>query len=59
MGFIVLAIVAAIAFFAWRGARQRLDEARRELRARGADKNRAVTLEKDPKTGVYRPRRGE
>lgn len=55
---LVLALaVAVIAFFAWRGARARLRKVQAMLRRDRTTQSQAVTLEKDPRTGVYRERR--
>ncbi len=53
-GFLVFVVVAAIGYLAWRGARRRYEDARAALKRRQAGDRRAVTLEKDPETGVYR-----
>ena len=55
---LVLAVIAIVASFAWRGARrehQRVVDALRDAEA-ALDKRSgtAVTLERDPTTGVYR-----
>ena len=53
-GFIAFLVVAAIGFLAWRGARQRYEQARTALKRRQSARRPAVTLEKDPETGIYR-----
>ena len=59
---LVLAIIAIIASFAWRGARHERKRAVDALKDAEAalDKRSgtAVTLERDPATGVYRAPRG-
>ena len=46
--------IGAIGWLAWRGARRRYEDARAALRRRSEPEHRGITLEKDPKTGVYR-----
>jgi hypothetical protein len=56
-----LALIAAAGWYAWRVAKRqmaRVDAALRkaEVKARApADRQKAISLEKDPETGVYRP----
>ena len=53
-GFLVVVAVGAVGYLAWRGARRRLEEMRIKARRSKSDETRAVTLERDPDTGVYR-----
>ena len=54
----IFAIAAAVAIVGWRGVRRqhaRVVEALREAES-ALKRDRPVTLEKDPQTGVYRPK---
>jgi hypothetical protein len=55
---LVLAVIAVVASFAWRGARrerQRVADALKNAEAAlNKRANTAITLERDPATGVYR-----
>lgn len=55
----IVGLVAVVAILGWRGVRheqKRVAEKLRQAEAR-ADKRAPLTLEKDPKTGVYRARK--
>jgi hypothetical protein len=51
---LTVALVAIIGFLAWRGARRRYEETMLSVRRQRRASPGAVTLKKDPKTGVYR-----
>jgi hypothetical protein len=56
---VVFAIAAAVAIIGWRGVRRqhaRVVEALKQAEA-ALKRDRPITLEKDPQTGVYRPKR--
>jgi hypothetical protein len=59
---LVLAVIAVVASFAWRGARHERKRAVDALKdaeaALGKRASSSVTLERDPATGVYRAPRG-
>jgi hypothetical protein len=64
--FFLLVILVVIAALGWRGVRREktrvtnaLREAEAALQKRKPAAQRSVTLERDPKTGVYRPPGGE
>jgi len=64
--FTLLVILVVIAALGWRGVRRErarvstaLREAEAALQKRKPAGQRSVTLERDPKTGVYRPPGGE
>ncbi len=50
---LTILVVAVVGLLAWRGARTRLEEIGR-ARPRKGRRDATVTLEKDPRTGVYR-----
>ncbi|HZP20469.1 MAG TPA: hypothetical protein VFB16_09695 [Bauldia sp.] len=54
----VLAVAAIVIYVGWRGARRQHDRVVEALRQAEAAVRRdtPVTLEKDPRTGVYRPK---
>jgi hypothetical protein len=55
---IVVGLIAVIAILGWRGVKseqKRVSEALKRAR-RDADRRAPLTLEKDPRTGVYRAR---
>ena len=61
----LLVVVAAVAALGWRGVRRERDrvasslkEAEAALRKRKPAAQESLTLERDPKTGVYRPPAG-
>jgi hypothetical protein len=58
-------VLAAVAILGWRGVRRErervaaaLKDAEAALQKRKAAARESLTLEKDPKTGVYRPKSG-
>jgi type II secretory pathway pseudopilin PulG len=57
----IVGLVAVVAILAWRGStsdKKRVSEKLRQAEATAkAEKRVPLTLEKDPKTGVYRARR--
>jgi hypothetical protein len=60
--FFLLVLLAVIAALGWRGVRRErarvasaLKEAEAALQKRRATGQQSITLERDPKTGVYRP----
>jgi hypothetical protein len=60
--FVILLVLAVIAILAWRGGRREsarvkeaLKDAEAALEKRRAASRRSIALERDPKTGVYRP----
>jgi len=58
---LIFAVAAAVAIIGWRGVRAQHRKVSEALKQAEAALNRragpsAVTLEKDPKTGVYRPK---
>ena len=57
--FVVILVIAVVAFYGWRKFRREHDKVVAALRQAEAalDKRSPVTLEKDPETGVYRPRK--
>jgi hypothetical protein len=53
----LIALIIGVVWYAWRSAgrrSKRVVEALKEAESK-LDKNAPMTLEKDPKTGVYRP----
>jgi hypothetical protein len=57
---LILAVIALAAGFAWRAIRRehgRVVRALREAESHLGKSKTMVELEKDPKTGVYRPKR--
>lgn len=56
---IVIVLIAIVGFYGWRKFRHEHEKVVAALRQAEAalDKRSPVTLEKDPKTGVYRPRK--
>lgn len=60
--FVILLILVVIAALGWRGVRRerarvqaRLREAEAAIRKGPAPSRESIALERDPKTGVYRP----
>jgi hypothetical protein len=57
MGPLAIAVVVGIAgWFGWRAFARERDRIARELNRDSRKANDATTLERDPKTGVYRTR---
>jgi Mg2+/citrate symporter len=58
---VIVGLVAVVAIFGWRGVKseqQRVAAKLRQAEAKAkSDKRAPLTLEKDPKTGVYRARK--
>jgi hypothetical protein len=55
----IFAVAAAVAIIGWRGVRRQHERVVAALKKAEAaiQRDRPVTLEKDPQTGVYRPKR--